>query len=198
MSDININQGLTVSTQFDIEEQPTDKKPIAYKFAMLQLQQAELCKVDVEAYMEKIEERETNKKIAAAIREHVDDQLAKFDPDSNIYEVNDEGKIYVHHAIRDTFTESGANYIFIYEFFEKIGVEVPIEKDSNGYYYYKEADVEALKANIDRAMSELESSDNTDMIYLQDAMGQYNSYSAGAAKTISDLFNTNQTISRNF
>ena len=163
MSQVNNDTSLS-SIMDTIDLGPTGS--VQMMFAKLQLAQSEICKSQAESYMKQIEEIQDEQELCAEM-------------------IEEARKLQNDAKTKNTATEMPADMI---EFFNSRGLSF----DLTGTYETHNAD--EWDYNIKSLTNYQETIGNktqTLMVYLQDFIGQYNSYLQGANTQIS---NANQTL----
>ncbi len=138
-------------------------------YAALQLAQAEICKGQAESYMEKIKATQEEQKECAKMIELARAKQSEADANGDCTYLDGELKAY--------FESKGLSW----------------DKDGNDDKHNKEEWDYNIKS-LTNYQEQLGTSTQTDMVYLQDFMGQYNSFLQGANKAVSDSNQTLQAI----
>ena len=148
---------------------------IQFLFAKLQMAQSQICKERAETYMSMIEDIQAEQKLTAKMIEDA-------------------------RELQNEATEKGADSAKVTEmspemikFFNDRGL--PIENTGNDYKHYKEEWDYCLKS-LTNYQEQIGNNTQTLMIYLQDFIGQYNSYQEGAMSAISSATQTLRSIAR--
>ncbi len=141
---------------------------IQMMYAKLQLAQAEICKGQAEDYMEKIKATQEEQKAVAAM---IEDARALQEAAKN------SSATTMPQEMIDFYKEKGLS-------FDLTGT---YNTHSHGEWDYN------IKS-LTNYQEQLGTSTQTDMVYLQDFMGQFNSFLQGANKAISDSNQTLQSI----
>lgn len=141
---------------------------IQFIFAQLQLNQAQMCKTQARAYITKIQDTQAKQKECAEMIEKAREIQSKAKNQKNYWSMGGTLKTY----------------------FEKNGLTPP--DDDNGYYNSDQW--EHIIKSLTNYQETLGTSTQTDMVYLQDFMSQYNSYLQGANKAIQDSNDTLKNI----
>lgn len=163
MTQINATNSLT-QIMNDIDLGPT--QTVQFMFAKLQLAQSQICKNQAESYMKQIEGiQEEQKKCAEMI------ELAR--KQQNEAKTNG-GTTTMSKEMKDFFTERGLSW-------ETTGSDDKHKADEWDYN---------LKS-LTNYQEQIGNKTQTLMVYLQDFIGQYNSYLQGANTQIA---NANQTL----
>lgn len=142
---------------------------IQFIFAKLQLEQSQICRTNAESYITKIQaDQEEQKKCA--------DMIAQARELQNQAKTEDKCT-EMPKEMQDYFKQNGLSW-------DETGNDTHHDKDEWEY-------------NIKSLMNfqeTLGTATQTDMIYLQDYMGQYNSFLQGANKAITETNQTMQSI----
>ena len=147
----------------------------SFMYAMLQLEQAQLCKDQSEAMMDKIQaNQEEQQKTADMISEARNLQ-------AQAQEMEDSGEDV-------KWTEMSPEMI---AFFEEHELAMD---ESDGDYAHTAEEWDVAIQSLENYQEELSTTTQTDMIVLQDYLGQYNSYLQGANKAVTDGISTLQNI----
>ena len=166
MSGVNTDYSLS-GIMADIDLGPTGS--LQMMFAKLQLAQSQICKNQAEDYMSQIEEiQEEQKKCAEMIEQARDlQQQAKQGGENSCTTMPQE--------MKDFFTQRGLSW----------------ETTGNDALHNSEEWDYNLKS-LTNYQEQIGNKTQTLLIYLQDFIGQYNSYQQGASSAISEA---NQTLS---
>ncbi len=138
-------------------------------YAQLQLEQADLAQDDAMAYLDKIEASQAEQSLCAEMISQATALMEQADTGDCCVEMPQE----------------------MIDFFEDRGIT--FDTDGNDYSH----DVDQWEYNIENLSTyrdELGTETQTDMVYVEDFMGQYNSYLTGANSTIDSGNQTLQTI----
>ena len=172
MSQVNATNSLS-QIMADIDLGPTGS--IQFQFAKLQLAQSQICKDQAESYMSQIEaiqeEQELCAKMIEEARKQQNAATSKDAKDSKTSSMSQEMK----------------------DFFDKRGLSYDTNGDDNKHFQ-EEWDYN-LKS-LTNYQEQIGNKTQTLMIYLQDFIGQYNSYQEGAMSAISSATQTLRTIAR--
>ena len=170
MSGVNTDYSLS-GIMADIDLGPTGS--LQMMFAKLQLAQSQICKNQAEDYMGQIEEiQEEQKKCAEMIEQARDlQQQAKQGGESHCTTMPQE--------MKDFFTQRGLSW-------DTAGSDDLHNADEWDYN---------LKS-LTNYQEQIGNKTQTLLIYLQDFIGQYNSYQQGASSAISEANQTLSTIAR--
>ena len=144
---------------------------VQFMFAKLQMAQAQLCKTQAEDYMNQIEDIQTEQKAVA-------------DMISRARSLQSEAKN------GDKCTEMPADMV---QFFKDRGLSYDTKGNDNSH------DSDQWDYNIKSLTNYQEqvgSKTQTLMVYLQDFIGQYNSYTQGASSAVSQANNTLTNVAR--
>ena len=172
MSQVNATNSLS-QIMADIDLGPTQS--IQFQFAKLQMAQSQICKDQAESYMSQIEaiqeEQELCAKMIEEARKQQNAATSKDAKDSKTSSMSQEMK----------------------DFFDKRGLSYDTNGDDNKHFQ-EEWDYN-LKS-LTNYQEQIGNKTQTLMIYLQDFIGQYNSYQEGAMSAISSGTQTLRTIAR--
>ena len=172
MSQVNSTSSLS-QIMADIDLGPTGS--IQFQFAKLQMAQSQICKDQAESYMSQIEaiqeEQELCAKMIEEARKQQNAATSKDAKDSKTSSMSQEMK----------------------DFFDKRGLSYDTNGDDNKHFQ-EEWDYN-LKS-LTNYQEQIGNKTQTLMIYLQDFIGQYNSYQEGAMSAISSANQTLRTIAR--
>ncbi len=150
-------------------------------FAKLQLAQSEICKAQAEDYMNQIESIQEEQELCAKMIEEA----------RNFQQLGEDGKGVGEKSISGTKTTGKDCYPMsqeLVDFMDERGLSYPnTDKD---YILGKDEWDYALKS-LTNYQEQVGNKTQTLMVYLQDFIGQYNSYLQGANTQIS---NANQTL----
>lgn len=146
-------------------------RSIQYKFAMLQLQQSNICKTQAEYYMNKIEDAQKEQKECA-------DMIAKARELQNT--AKDTGKC----------TEMPKEMV---DYFNNHNLKFDTDGSDN---WHSGDQWDYNLKSLTNYQETLGSYTQTDMVYLQDFMSQYNSFMQGANSAIQDSNDTLMAILR--
>ncbi len=135
-------------------------------FAKLQLAQSEICKNQAESYMKQIEDIQEEQELCANMIE----KARKLQNDAKT---------------KDTTTEMPADMV---EFFESRGLSIDTTGSDN---LHNSDEWDFNLKSLTNYQEEVGNKTQTLMVYLQDFIGQYNSYLQGANTQIA---NANQTL----
>ena len=151
---------------------------IQFMFAQLQLAQAEICKGQAEAYIDKIKETQEKQKECAEMIEMARELQNKAE--------NGEG---------DCSWDKNASVMpqEMKEYFDANGLKY--DSDGNDLVHNKDEWEFNIKS-LTNYQETLGTSTQTDMVYLQDFMSQYNGFLQGANSAIQDSNDTLTTILR--
>ena len=148
---------------------------IKFLFAKLQMAQSQICKAQAETYMSMIEDIQAEQQLTAKMIEEA-------------------------RSLQNEATEKDAKSAKTTEmspemvkFFNDRGL--PIENTGNDYKHFKEEWDYCLKS-LTNYQEQIGNNTQTLMIYLQDFIGQYNSYQEGAMSAISEGTQTLRSIAR--
>ena len=150
-------------------------------FAKLQLAQSEICKNQAEAYMDQIESIQEEQELCAKMIEEA----------RNFQQLGEDGKGVGQKSISGTTTKGDDCYPMsqeLVDFMNDRGLSFP--NDDNDYILGKDEWDYALKS-LTNYQETVGNKTQTLMVYLQDFIGQYNSYLQGANTQIA---NANQTL----
>ncbi len=150
-------------------------------FAKLQLAQSEICKNQAEAYMEQIESIQEEQELCAKMIEEA----------RNFQQLGEDGEGVGKKSISGTTTKGEDCYPMsqeLVDFMNDRGLKFPNE--DKDYILGKDEWDYALKS-LTNYQETVGNKTQTYMVYLQDFIGQYNSYLQGANTQIS---NANQTL----
>lgn len=84
--------------------------------------------------------------------------------------------------------EGRKTYIEVYDMCQKYGIDLPMEGDLTSER------IDTIIASLEAAQEEVGSDIQQQMVFIQDYMGQYNSYTQGASSAISDANDTLKAI----
>ena len=150
-------------------------------FAKLQLAQSEICKNQAESYMKQIEDIQEEQELCAKMIEQA----------RNSQQLGEDGKGVGEKSISGTTTKGKDCYPMsqeLVDFMNERGLSFP--NDDKDYILGKDEWDYALKS-LTNYQEEIGNKTQTLMVYLQDFIGQYNSYLQGANTQIA---NANQTL----
>ena len=142
---------------------------IQMKFAALQLAQAQLCKNSANEYMDQIEKIQDEQKKSA-------EMIAKARDLQNQAKTGDKA------------TEMPADMI---QFFKDRGLSWDKTGDDN---FHNKDEWEYNIQSLTNYQESISNKTQTLMVYLQDFIGQYNSYTQGASSQVSQAMQTLQAI----
>ena len=178
MSQVNVPDDLS-SIMDAIDLGPTGS--VQMMFAKLQLAQSEICKAQATDYMKQIEEIQNEQKECAEMIEQA----------RNCQQMGSDGKGVGKVSISGTKTTGKDCYPMsqeLVDFMNKRGLSFP--NNDKDYILGKDEWDYALKS-LTNYQETVGNKTQTLMVYLQDFIGQYNSYLQGANTQIS---NANQTL----
>ena len=172
MSQVNSATSLS-QIMADIDLGPSGS--VQFQFAKLQLAQSEICKNQAESYMKQIEEIQNEQKLCADMisRARELQQAAKNGTGDCSW---DKNASVMPQDMVDFFNERGIS-------FDTCGGEGDYVHNADGWDYN-------LKS-LTNYQEQVGTKTQTLMVYLQDFIGQYNSYMQGANTQIA---NANQTL----
>ena len=168
MSQVNATNSLS-QIMADINLGPTGS--VQFMFAKLQLAQSQICKNEAESYMKQIEDIQQEQKECAEMIE-----LAR--------------KLQNDAKSKDKCTDMPPEMV---EFFEKRGLSW--ETTGNDKSHNADEWDYNLKS-LTNYQEQIGNKTQTLMIYLQDFIGQYNSYQEGAMSAISSATQTLRSIAK--
>ena len=148
---------------------------VQFQFAKLQLAQSEICKNQAEDYMKQIESIQEEQELCAKMIE----EARKMQNEATSKDAKDAKTTSMSQEMKDFFDKRGLSY------------------DTNGddnKHFQEEWDYN-LKS-LTNYQEQIGNKTQTLMIYLQDFIGQYNSYQEGAMSAISSATQTLRTIAR--
>ena len=154
---------------------------VQMRFAKLQLAQSEICKNQADAYMDQIEQIQEEQELCAKMIEEA----------RNCQQLGENGKGVGEKSINGTTTTGKDCYPMskaLVAFMDARGLSYPNE--DNDYILGKDEWDHALKS-LTNHQENVGNKTQTLMVYLQDFIGQYNSYLQGANTQIA---NANQTL----
>ena len=181
MSEITATNSLRTMTN-SIDLGPTGS--IQFQFAKLQMALSQMAKTSAMNYIEEIQNsQEEQKKIAALLDYARTGQAAAKEGKGNAGKTGDGVETIVNEKCWEMTSEQRA-------LMEKHGLSGSANSDGDYRYGADESEIviQALKAKLD----ELGSSTQQNMVFVQDFMGQYNSYLQGSNAAIRE---GNQTLS---
>ena len=151
---------------------------VQFRFAKLQMAQAELCKQQADGYMDKIEQIQADQEEVAKMISMARDLQQKAKDGQGDCSWDDKASIMPQEMI-DYFNKHGLTY-------DKTGNDAVHNED--------EWDI-AIKS-LTNHQETIGTETQTLMVYLQDFIGQYNSYTQGASSQISSATQTLTNIAR--
>ena len=178
MSQVNVPDDLS-SIMDTIDLGPTGS--VQMMFAKLQLAQSEICKAQAEDYMKQIEDIQQEQELCAEMIEQA----------RNCQQLGEDGKGVGKKSISGTKTTGKDCYPMsqeLVDFMNERGLSFP--NNDKDYILGKDEWDYALKS-LTNYQETVGNKTQTLMVYLQDFIGQYNSYLQGANTQIA---NANQTL----
>ena len=183
MSQVNNNS--SISALMDtIDLGPTGSVQMMY--AKLQLAQSEICKAQAEDYMKQIEDIQNEQELCAEMIEQA----------RNCQQLGEDGKGVGQKSISGTKTTGKDCYPMsqeLVDFMNERGLSFP--NSDNDYILGKDEWDYALKS-LTNYQENVGNKTQTLMVYLQDFIGQYNSYLQGANTQISNATQTLTNLAR--
>ena len=168
MSQVNATNSLS-QIMADIDLGPTGS--IQFQFAKLQMAQSQICKNEAESYMKQIESIQEEQKQCADMIEKARKLQNEAKNGDKCTEMPDDMKKF--------FDDHGISY------------------DTTGNDDFHSADEwDYNLKSLTNYQEQIGNKTQTLMIYLQDFIGQYNSYQEGAMSAISSATQTLRTIAR--
>ena len=168
MSQINATNSLS-QIMADIDLGPTGS--IQFQFAKLQMAQSQICKNEAESYMKQIESIQEEQKQCADMIEKARKLQNEAKNGDKCTEMPDDMKKF--------FDDHGISY------------------DTTGNDDFHSADEwDYNLKSLTNYQEQIGNKTQTLMIYLQDFIGQYNSYQEGAMSAISSATQTLRTVAR--
>jgi len=183
MSQVNATNSLS-QIMSDIDLGPTGS--LQFMFAKLQMAQSQICKNEAESYMKQIETIQEEQAETAKMIELARDLQQKAKNGDGVGEKTIQGKTNAYDHCYPMPQE-------IVDYMDKRGLSYPNEdKDYN--LGHEEWDY-VLKS-LTNYQEQIGNKTQTLMIYLQDFIGQYNSYQEGAMSAISSATQTLRSIAK--
>ena len=177
MSQVNATNSLS-QIMADIDLGPTGS--VQFMFAKLQLAQSEICKNQAESYMKQIEDIQAEQKECAEMIAKARElqQAAKNGTGDCSW---DKNASVMPQEMVDYFNEKGIS-------FDTCGGE--------GDYVHNADEWDYNLKSLTNYQEQIGNKTQTLMIYLQDFIGQYNSYQEGAMSAISSATQTLRSIAK--
>ena len=172
MSQVNATNSLS-QIMADIDLGPTGS--IQFQFAKLQMAQSEICKNEAESYMSQIEAIQEEQELCAKMIE----EARKKQNEATSKDAKDAKTTSMSQEMKDFFDKRGISY----------------DTSGNDNKHFQEEWDYNLKS-LTNYQEQIGNKTQTLMIYLQDFIGQYNSYQEGAMSAISSATQTLRTIAR--
>ena len=183
MSQVNNNSSISAIMD-TIDLGPTGS--VQMMFAKLQLAQSEICKAQAEDYMKQIEDIQNEQELCAEMIEQA----------RNCQQLGEDGKGVGQKSISGTKTTGKDCYPMsqeLVDFMNERGLSFP--NSDNDYILGKDEWDYALKS-LTNYQENVGNKTQTLMVYLQDFIGQYNSYLQGANTQISNATQTLTNLAR--
>ena len=172
MSQINATNSLS-QIMADIDLGPTGS--IQFQFAKLQMAQSQICKNQAEDYMKQIESIQEEQELCAKMIE----EARKKQNEATSKDAKDAKTTSMSQEMKDFFDKRGLSY----------------DTNGNDNKHFQEEWDYNLKS-LTNYQEQIGNKTQTLMIYLQDFIGQYNSYQEGAMSAISSATQTLRSIAR--
>ena len=174
MSQVNSTSSLS-QIMDSIDLGPTQS--IQFQFAKLQMAQSQICKSQAEDYMNQIEAIQEEQELCAKMIEEA--RKLQNEASSQDATGKDKKTTEMSKEMKDFFDARGLSY----------------DTDGNDNLHYQEQWDYNLKS-LTNYQEQIGNQTQTLMIYLQDFIGQYNSYQEGAMSAISSATQTLRSIAR--